>query len=45
VTAAARLLGITHQTLNSILHHRHKQLTGKRKPVKERLKSIIKKDA
>lgn len=33
VTGAARLLGMTHQTLNSILKMRHKQLTGKRKPV------------
>jgi DNA-binding NtrC family response regulator len=43
VTRAARLLGITHQTLNSILKTRHKQLSAKRKPVKKRLKSIIKK--
>jgi DNA-binding NtrC family response regulator len=42
VTGAARLLGITHQTLNSILHQRHKQLRAKRKPVQKRLKSIIK---
>jgi tetratricopeptide (TPR) repeat protein len=43
VTRAARLLGITHQTLNSILRQRHKQLSAKRKPVQKRLKSIIKK--
>ncbi len=43
VTAAARLIGITHQTLNSILHQRHKQLTLKRRPVKKRLKSIMRK--
>jgi transposase-like protein len=43
VTKAARLLGLTHQTLGSILHTRHKQLTGKRKPPQKRLKSIIKK--
>ncbi|HEX7317048.1 MAG TPA: tetratricopeptide repeat protein [Pyrinomonadaceae bacterium] len=43
VTKAARLLGITHQTLNSILHTRHKKLSAKRKPVQKRLKSIIKK--
>lgn len=43
VTKAARLLGLTHQTLNSILHTRHKALSGKRKPVQKRLKSIIKK--
>jgi len=42
VTRAARLLGLTHQTLNSILHTRHKQLSAKRKPVHKRLKSIIK---
>jgi tetratricopeptide (TPR) repeat protein len=43
VTRAARLLGLTHQTLNSILHTRHKQLSAKRRPVQKRLKSIIKK--
>jgi transcriptional regulator with GAF, ATPase, and Fis domain len=43
VTKAARLLGLTHQTLGSILNSRHKQLTGKRKPPQKRLKSIIKK--
>lgn len=42
VTRAAKLLGLTHQTLNSILHTRHKQLSAKRKPVRKRLKSIIK---
>lgn len=45
VTGAARLLGMTHQTLNSILKMRHKQLSAKRRPVQKRLKSIIKKDA
>jgi tetratricopeptide (TPR) repeat protein len=43
ITKAARLLGLTHQTLNSILHTRHKQLSAKRRPVQKRLKSIIKK--
>ena len=43
ITKAARLLGLTHQTLNSILRQRHKQLTGKRKPPQKRLKSIMKK--
>lgn len=43
VTRAARLLGLTHQTLNSILKKRHGQLSAKRKPVQKRLKSIIKK--
>jgi tetratricopeptide (TPR) repeat protein len=42
VTKAARLLGLTHQTLGSILNTRHKKLTQKRKPVRKRLKSIIK---
>jgi tetratricopeptide (TPR) repeat protein len=43
VTKAARLLGLTHQTLISILNTRHKGLSGKRKPVQKRLKSIMKK--
>ncbi|HEX8723333.1 MAG TPA: helix-turn-helix domain-containing protein [Pyrinomonadaceae bacterium] len=43
ITKAARLLGLTHQTLISILKARHKALVGKRKPVQRRLKSIIKK--
>lgn len=42
VVAAARILGLTHQTLGSILNTRHKQLAGKRKPPQRRLKSIIK---
>jgi tetratricopeptide (TPR) repeat protein len=42
LVAAARLLGLTHQTLGSILNSRHKQLSGKRKPPQKRLKSIIK---
>ena len=42
LTKAARLLGLTHQTLGSILKSRHKQLSGKRKPPQKRLKSIIK---
>ncbi|HEV7889013.1 MAG TPA: helix-turn-helix domain-containing protein [Pyrinomonadaceae bacterium] len=45
LTKAARLLGISHQTLYSILDKRHKPLAGKRKPPQRRLKSIIKKDA
>lgn len=44
VTKAARLLGLTHQTLISIMNTRHKGLTGKRKPAQKRLKSIIKKN-
>ncbi|HEX7316444.1 MAG TPA: tetratricopeptide repeat protein [Pyrinomonadaceae bacterium] len=43
LVAAARLLGLTHQTLGSILCTRHKQLAGKRKPPQPRRKSIIKK--
>lgn len=43
VTKAARLLGLTHQTLISILNTRHKGLAGKRKPAQKRLKSIMKK--
>jgi tetratricopeptide (TPR) repeat protein len=42
VTSAARLLGLTHQTLISILNTRHKGLAGKRKAPQKRLKSIIK---
>jgi tetratricopeptide (TPR) repeat protein len=43
LTKAARLLGITHQTLDSILNKRHRPLAGKRKTPQRRLKSIIKK--
>jgi tetratricopeptide (TPR) repeat protein len=42
LVATARLLGITHQTLGSILNTRHRQLSAKRKPPQKRLKSIIK---
>lgn len=45
VTKAARLLGLTHQTLGTILNTRHKSLAGKRTPVRKRLRSIIKKPA
>jgi tetratricopeptide (TPR) repeat protein len=45
VTKAARLLGVTHQTLNAMLDGRHKQLQEKKTPPKRRLKSIIKKDS
>ena len=37
LTKAARLLGLTHQTLGSILNSRHKQLSGKPKPPQKRL--------
>lgn len=43
VTRAAKLLGIRHQTLTSMLETRHKGLSKKRNPVKKRLRSIIKK--
>jgi tetratricopeptide (TPR) repeat protein len=43
LTKAARLLGLTHQTLGSILNTRHKKLSPKRQPARKRLKSIIKK--
>ena len=43
VTQAARLLGLTHQTLISILTTRHKALSVKRKPAQKRLKSIMNK--
>jgi tetratricopeptide (TPR) repeat protein len=43
ITKAARLLGVTHQSLISMLDTRHKALALKRKPAQRRLKSIIKK--
>ncbi len=43
VTSAAKLLGLTHQTLTSMLKRRHKRLVEKRTPVKKRKRSIIKK--
>ena len=43
VTKAARLLGLSHQTLISMLSTRHKGLTSKRKPRQKRLKSIMRK--
>lgn len=42
VTKAARILGLSHQTLNSMLKGRHERLLEKRTPVKKRLRSIIK---
>jgi len=42
ITKAARILGLSHQTLISILDRRHKALSGKRKTPQRRLKSIIK---
>lgn len=43
VTTAARILGLSHQTLNSMLQGRHEKLLDKRTPVKKRRRSIIKK--
>ncbi|MDT5262816.1 MAG: hypothetical protein QOC61_1820, partial [Acidobacteriota bacterium] len=43
ITKTARLLGVTHQTLNAMLTGRHKLLQKKRTPVKKRRRSIIKK--
>jgi tetratricopeptide (TPR) repeat protein len=40
---AAQLLGLSHQTLGSMLNTRHRQLAGKRKPPQKRRRSIIKK--
>lgn len=45
VTKAARLLGLTHQTLGTILNTRHKSLAGKRTPVRRRPRSTFKKAA
>jgi tetratricopeptide (TPR) repeat protein len=44
VTGAARLLGIAHQTLTTMLETRHKRLLKKRTPAKKRKRSIIKKE-
>lgn len=43
VSRAAKLLGLEHQSLIHLLSGRHKQLAGKRTPVKKRFRSIIKK--
>ncbi|MGB8509752.1 MAG: tetratricopeptide repeat protein [Pyrinomonadaceae bacterium] len=42
VVRAARLLGLKHQTLTSMLEMRHQQLLTKRTPREKRLRSIIK---
>jgi tetratricopeptide (TPR) repeat protein len=42
VTRAAKLLGLTHQTLGSILKARHKRLQAKRTPPANRRRSIVK---
>jgi DNA-binding NtrC family response regulator len=42
VTRAAKLLGLTHQSLAKLLRGRHKRLAHKRTPAKRRFRSIIK---
>jgi transcriptional regulator with PAS, ATPase and Fis domain len=42
VTHAARLLGLSHQTLSAIIESRHKRLLQMRTPVQPRRRSIIK---
>lgn len=42
VTRAAKLLGLKHQSLITMLNTRHRQLLTKRKPPEKRLRSIIK---
>lgn len=42
LTKAARILGLSHQTLISILDRRHKALSSRRKTPQKRRKSIIK---
>jgi transcriptional regulator with PAS, ATPase and Fis domain len=42
ITRAAKLLGITHQSLSSIHKGRHRQLLEKRTPIKERPKNSLK---
>jgi diguanylate cyclase (GGDEF)-like protein len=41
ITRAARLLGVTHQSLAFIIDSRHKELLGQRQPVRKRRSSII----
>ncbi|HEX8844945.1 MAG TPA: sigma 54-interacting transcriptional regulator [Pyrinomonadaceae bacterium] len=43
VTNAARLLGVTHQRLCSMLQGRHKELLTAKKPAQQRRRSIIRK--
>jgi tetratricopeptide (TPR) repeat protein len=44
IVRAARLLGLKHQTLTSMLKSRHQKLLPKRTPPERRLRSIINKD-
>lgn len=43
VTRAAKLLGLTHQSIAYLLENRHKNLLDKRTPARRRRKSIVKK--
>ncbi len=43
VTHAAKLLGLSHQTLSKLLSNRHRRLLHKRTPMQRRRRSIIKK--
>jgi tetratricopeptide (TPR) repeat protein len=43
VVRAARMLGLTHQTLGTILNNRHRDLLDRRRPPEKRLRSIVKK--
>ncbi|HZI19388.1 MAG TPA: tetratricopeptide repeat protein [Pyrinomonadaceae bacterium] len=45
VTRAAKLLGLKHQTLITMLNARHKNLLAKRTPPEKKLRSIINKDS
>jgi len=45
VTRAAKLLGLKHQTLITMLNARHKNLLEKRTPPEKKLRSIINKDS
>jgi tetratricopeptide (TPR) repeat protein len=42
ITKAARILGLPHQTLDTMLNTRHRALADKRRPPQRRLRSIIK---
>lgn len=44
IVRAARLLGLKHQTLTSMLKSRHQKLLPKRTPPEKRLRSIIKRE-
>jgi CheY-like chemotaxis protein len=45
ITKAARLLGLPHQSLGTMLSTRHERLVGKRTPAKRRLRSIVQPDS